>query len=187
MLRRLAQPGTLHARLRPPPLLRLRPTVPAFASGCRRARSTLSSATGAASASAAGPEIASAAPLRRWLTATKVPLLNLSISDLFGHAAFALAGTAFLDPDILNLRLLSVASGGATLVFTFFHPVGRPLWLPFGWNCLFMLINSGHIYRILVEQREADHLPPQALELWNAVFKHQGVSAVDFAKLLQAG
>ena len=104
MLRRLAQPGTLHARLRPPPLLRLRPTVPAFASGCRRARSTLSSATGAASASAAGPEIASAAPLRRWLTATKVPLLNLSISDLFGHAAFALAGTAFLDPDILNLR-----------------------------------------------------------------------------------
>ena len=65
--------------------------------------------------------------------------------------------------------------------------MGRPLWLPFGWNCLFMLINSGHIYRILVEQREADHLPPQALELWNAVFKHQGVSAVDFAKLLQAG
>ena len=50
-----------------------------------------------------------------------------------------------------------------------------------------MMINSGHIYRILVEQREADHLPPQALELWNAVFKHQGVSAVDFAKLLQAG
>ena len=36
------------------------------------------------------------------------------ISDLFGHVAFALAGTAFLDPDILNLRLLSVASGGAT-------------------------------------------------------------------------
>ena len=30
-----------------------------------------------------------------------------------------------------------------------------------------MLINSGHIYRILVEQREAEHLPPQALELWN--------------------
>ena len=24
-----------------------------------------------------------------------------------------------------------------------------------------MLINSGHIYRILVEQREAEHLPPQ--------------------------
>ena len=37
MLRRLAQPATLHARLRagPPPLLRLRPFVPALASGCR--------------------------------------------------------------------------------------------------------------------------------------------------------
>ena len=160
MLRRLAQPATLHSRLRPPPLLRLRPLVPALASGCRRACTTLSSAAG--TASAAIPATAStAAPLRRWLTCTKVPLLNVSISDLFGHVAFALAGTAFLDPDILNLRLLSVASGGATLVFTFFHPVGRPLWLPFGWNCLFMLINSGHIYRIMGEQREASRLPPQ--------------------------
>ena len=50
-----------------------------------------------------------------------------------------------------------------------------------------MIINSGHIYRIMGEQREASRLPPQALELWNAVLKHQGVSAVDFAKLLQAG
>ena len=192
MLRRLAQPATLHARLRagPPPPLRLRPFVPALASGCRRACTTLSSAAGgsaASAASAAAATASTAAPLRRWLTSTKVPLLKLSVSDLFGHVAFALAGTAFLDPDILNLRLLSVASGGATLVFTFFHPVGRPLWLPFGWNCLFMIINSGHIYRIMGEQREASRLPPQALELWNAVFKHQGVSAVDFAKLLQAG
>jgi hypothetical protein len=114
MLRRLAQPATLPSRLRPPPLLRLRPLVPALASGCRRACTTLSSAAGTASAASAPTGIATAAPLRRWLTATKVPLLNLSISDLFGHVAFALAGTAFLDPDILNLRLLSVASGGAT-------------------------------------------------------------------------
>ena len=98
-----------------------------------------------------------------------------------------LSGTAFLDPDILNLRILSVASGGATLVFTYFHPVGKPLWLPFMWNALFMMINSGHIYRIVSEQREAERLPPQALDLWRAVFAHQGVSAVDFARLLSAG
>ena len=102
MLRRLAQPATLHARLRagPPPLLRLRPSVPALASGCRRACTTLSSAAGgsaASAASAAAATASTAAPLRRWLTSTKVPLLKLSVSDLFGHVAFALAGMAFLD------------------------------------------------------------------------------------------
>lgn len=111
----------------------------------------------------------------------------MSLSEGFGHVAFLLAGTAFLDPDILNLRLLSVASGGATLVFAFFHPVGYPLWLPFGWNLAFMAINGGHIYRILTERWEADHLPPAATELWKHVFEHHGVSAVGFAKLLGAG
>ena len=43
-------------------------------------------------------------------TKVRVPLVGqLSISEIFGHTAFALAATAFLDPDILNLRLLSVA------------------------------------------------------------------------------
>ena len=110
-------------------------------------------ATTAELSSAATAPAASA--LRGLLTKTrfKLPVVgNLTISEVFGHSAFALAGTAFLDPDILNLRILSVASGGATLVFTYFHPVGKPLWLPFMWNALFMLINSGHIYRIVSEQ-----------------------------------
>lgn len=123
---------------------------------------------------------------RQWLTATRLPLLNLSVSEAFGHCAFATSALAYLDPDILNLRLLSVGSGCATLVFTYFHPIGTPLWLPFGWNLAFVLINSGHAHQILSERREAMRLPPQALDLWRAVFAHQGVSAVDFAKLLQA-
>jgi hypothetical protein len=118
----------------------------------------------------------------------RLPLLGkLSVSELFGHTAFALAATAFLDPDILNLRLLSVASGAATLIFTYYHPVGRPLWLPFGWNVLFMTINAGHIYSILSSKWEAERMPPQAVDLWKAVFSHQGVSAVDFNKLLACG
>ena len=142
----------------------------------------LSSSTGTASSASSG--------VRRWLTNTQVrlPLVgNVSISEVFGHSAFALAGTAFLDADVLNLRILSVASGAATLVFTYFHPVGKPLWLPFMWNALFMAINSGHIYNIVTEQREAERLPPQALELWRTVFAHRGVTAVDFARLLSAG
>ena len=128
--------------------------------------------------------------IRQWLTKSRIrlPLLGrVSVSDVFGHAAFALAGTAFLDPDILNLRLLSVASGAATLTFTYFHPVGKPLWLPFMWNALFMLINSGHIYSIFSERWEAERLDPRALELYSTVFEHQGLSAVDFAKLRSLG
>ena len=76
-----------------------------------------------------------------WLSRSR----QISLSEVFGHSGFLLAGTAFLDPDILNLRLLSVASGAATLVFTYWHPVGHPLWLPFGWNVVFMAINGGYM------------------------------------------
>ena len=152
--------------------------VPAIAP---RALSTI------AATAAPAAETAASSGIRKMLTTARPMLFGRSISEVSGHTAFALAGTAFLDPDILNLRLLSVASGGANLVFSYFHPVGKPLWLPFGWNLVFMAINGGHIYRILSERWQAERLPPQALDLWKAVFSHQGVSAVDFSKLLSAG
>ena len=161
--------------------------LPAALARCRTARNYSSAVFDGASSSAS---TSASAGVRGWLTKTqfRLPVVgNVSISEVFGHSAFALAGTAFLDPDILNLRLLSVASGSATLVFTYFHPVGKPLWLPFMWNALFMVINGGHIYRILTEQRQADHLPPQALDLWRSVFAHRDMSAVDFSRLLSAG
>ena len=117
-----------------------------------------------------------------------LPLVgSLTLSEMFGHSAFLLSGTAFLDPDILNLRVFSMLSGGATMVFAYFHPVGHPLWLPFGWNLLFMGINASHIYRIKSEQWAAEALPAEALALWRGVFEQHGVSSVDFAKLLAAG
>lgn len=117
-----------------------------------------------------------------------LPLLGpMCPSEAFGHAAFMLAGTAFLEPDILSLRAISIAAGGATLVFTYFHPTGRPLWLPFGWNVVFMLINATQIYHILHDSSEAKKLPPQALELWREVFAAHGLSDVEFSKLLSAG
>lgn len=140
-----------------------------------------------AASSAAAPVSASTTSVRQLLTSPRRLLFGHSISEVFGHSSFVLAGTAFLDPDIFNLRLLSVASGSANLIFSYFHPVGKPLWLPFGWNLAFMAINCGHIYRIQSEHWQAQSLPPQALNLWRAVFQYQGVSAVDFSKLLAAG
>jgi len=118
----------------------------------------------------------------------RLPVLgSMSPSEVFGHAAFMLSGTAFLEPEILPLRILSVAAGSATLVFAYFHPTGRPLWLPFGWNVVFMLINSAYIYKIISERRHSEQLPPQALALWRSVFAAHSLSAVDFDKLLHAG
>ncbi|KAL3905630.1 MAG: hypothetical protein SGPRY_010846, partial [Prymnesium sp.] len=118
----------------------------------------------------------------------EVPLVGaISISEMFGHASFMLAGTAFLDPDILGLRILSVMAGSATLIFTYWHPVGKPLWIPFGWNIVFIVINGGRIYEILSERRKADQLPEQAVEVWRSVFAAHGVEKPLFAKLLETG
>ena len=92
----------------------------------------------------------------------RMPFLGVSsVSELFGHAAFALAGVAYLEPDILNLRILSVAAGMGSIIFSFFHPVGVPLWLPIRWNALFCTINCCHIWYILSKERQAELLPPQ--------------------------
>lgn len=170
----------------------------------RRARSALSGA-GSSPASTAAPKMghrrlpgwvgaasqdgSGAARLRELLTRRfEWPMVgSLSISEIAGHSAFLLAGTAFLDPDVLHLRVLSVASGAANLVFTYFHPTGAPLWLPFRYNILFMAINMWHILNIVGERREAANMPPQAIELWKTVFELHGVSAVEFARLLHAG
>lgn len=118
----------------------------------------------------------------------KLPLIGeLSVSEALGHTSFLLAGAAWGCPDILNLRMLSVSSGAATLFFTFFHPVGKPLWIPFGWNIVFMVINLTHISGILAARWEAENLPEQALELYRQVFATHALSQVEFARLLHAG
>ena len=185
----------LRAALRAPAPRRLLCTTVGGGAASSAAAAGSSAAAGASSTAAAGSSSSSAAAggvlsavgdaMRRRF---HLPLLGqISPSEVCGHLAFLLAGTAFLDPEILNLRVLSVAAGGATLVFTFFHPIGRPLWLPFGWNVIFMAINGGHIYQILSERQAAERLPPQALELWQSVFAVHGVSKTNFARLLEYG
>ena len=94
--------------------------------------------------------------------------VTVSISECFGHAAFLLGGAAYVFDDILHLRALSVVSGAAAIVFSYFHPVGQPLWLPIRWNAAFMLINLMHIYRCLNERLTS--LTPQAQCLYDEVF-----------------
>eukprot|EP00962_Isochrysis_galbana_P057096 scaffold29313_cov146-Isochrysis_galbana.AAC.1 len=174
----------MHALRRAAVMASRSPPVPlarrASGSHCSRRQRWLSSAAERASSTPATPEGMPPPPsgLGAWMRRRRpIPVLGqLSPSEVCGHAAFFLSGTAFLEPEILQLRVLSVFAGGATLVFTYFHPIGSPLWLPFRWNVVFMLINSIYIYRILSEREHADRLPPQALELWERTFAPHGLS-----------
>jgi len=91
------------------------------------------------SKSSSGPSKAAARPVaagRRSLlsnessiiTEPKTILNNLSISEAAGHASFAFVTAAYLNSDILVLRLLSCASFSLSIIFsiTELNPSGFP-------------------------------------------------------------
>jgi len=81
-------------------------------------------------------------PIPRWISPRSY---SFALSECFGHASFVLVAVSYATDDFLLLRIIAVAGSTCMLFFTYFHPHGRILWLPFQWNVLFILINS---YRI---------------------------------------
>lgn len=71
------------------------------------------------------------------------------------------------------------------LFFTFFHPHGRVLWLPFKWNVLFIAINSYRIGKIYLNRLYADTLPAELLAIRSNHFSV--LDPVDFYKLIKVG
>eukprot|EP00588_Corethron_pennatum_P006780 CAMPEP_0194283126 /NCGR_PEP_ID=MMETSP0169-20130528/24706_1 /TAXON_ID=218684 /ORGANISM="Corethron pennatum, Strain L29A3" /LENGTH=468 /DNA_ID=CAMNT_0039028663 /DNA_START=266 /DNA_END=1672 /DNA_ORIENTATION=- len=107
------------------------------------------------------------------------------VSELFGHTSFVLVATSYALDDYLMLRVVATAGCSSMLFFTYFHPHGRVLWLPFRWNALFILINSVYIAKVMMERAEADRLTDS-----ERAFHHDHLSVVDivdFAKLLKMG
>lgn len=87
--------------------------------------------------------------------------------------------------DFLMLRIIAVAGSTSMLLFTYFHPHGRVLWLPFKWNLLFIAINCYRIGKALTDEYLANQLSEEMIRLRN---EHvSAVVMVDFAKLVQAG
>jgi Popeye protein conserved region len=70
----------------------------------------------------------------------------------FAHTANVLFLCSFLVRDILWLRLLSVV-GGAALLPYYVYSQAEILWVPMGWNLVFMTINSIQSYRLFLERR----------------------------------
>jgi len=81
-------------------------------------------------------------PIPRWISPRSY---SFTLSECFGHASFILVAISYATDDFLLLRIMAVAGSTSMLFFTYFHPHGRVLWLPFQWNLLFIFINT---YRI---------------------------------------
>jgi CRP-like cAMP-binding protein len=112
-------------------------------------------------------------------------IFEYSVSELAGHASFILVAASYAVDDFLMLRMIAVAGSTSMLVFTFFHPHGRVLWLPFRWNLLFILINSYRIGRVMFDKYEVRRLQPEELKLHHAHF--QVMDLTDFSKLFRLG
>jgi len=113
--------------------------------------------------------------------------VETSISELFGHSAFLTLALSFSFQDILTLRLCSLLSGISMAVFNFYHPNGKPLYLPLRWNLLFIFINTYMIILILVNYWKSQKLGRYEMKMFEQNFDLTGMNLVDFRKLCLAG
>ena len=104
-----------------------------------------------------------------------------SIPTMLGHASFALVALSYSTTDDFLLRTIAVSGSTMMLFFSYYHPHGRPLWLPFGWNVVLIGINLFQVTAKVMKEREAK----EACRIESYVYKNffPDFSEVDFAKL----
>jgi hypothetical protein len=130
--------------------------------------------------------------VRKWLTtnhtlqffSTEVTFCYASIA---GHLSFALLAASWTFQDMMSLRVLAVAAGLSSMMFTYWHPVGKTLWLPFNWNLLFVIINMVYLGDFLYRRYRAGQLTDEMLQLYNSVFYHTTLEIADYDRLLDLG
>lgn len=121
-------------------------------------------------------------PIPRWVSPQHI---TTSISETFGHSSFILVALSYAVDDFLQLRLIAIAGSSAMLVFTYFHPHGRVLWLPFKWNVLFIAINAYRVMKVHMDRFFAEQLSPSMLHMHDHHF--YVMDRVDFARLVRLG
>jgi len=103
----------------------------------------------------------------------------MNIATIAGHLAFGLIAFSFLVKDILYLRILSILASLFSVLYNFYIPL-EPMWLPIGWNIIFVLVNLYHIAVIIYEKRPVK-MSPKEKELYETMFR--GLSPVEFLKI----
>ena len=103
----------------------------------------------------------------------------MDIATIVGHLAFGLIAFSYLVKDIMYLRLLSIVASLFGMFFNYTVPA-EPMWLPIGWNGLFVLVNIYHISVLLYEKRPIK-MAPKDKELYETLFKD--LSPVEYLKI----
>jgi len=121
-------------------------------------------------------------PIPRWISPQYI---TTTYSEIFGHSSFILVAISYAVDDFIHLRLIAIAGSSAMLVFTYFHPHGVVLWLPFKWNLLFILINSYRVMKVYMDRFWAAQLDDMMMYMHDHHF--YVMDTVDFAKLVRLG
>ena len=103
----------------------------------------------------------------------------MNIATIAGHLAFGLIAFSFLVKDILWLRLVSILASLFSVFYNWVIPV-EPLWIPIGWNFVFVALNLYHIAVIMYEKRPVQ-MSPKHKELYETMFKN--LTPVEFLKI----
>jgi hypothetical protein len=103
----------------------------------------------------------------------------MNIAVIAGHLAFGLIAFSFLVRDILWLRVVSILASLFSVFYNWVIPV-EPMWIPIGWNFVFVALNLYHIAIIVYEKRPV-HMSPKHKELYETMFKD--MTPVEFLKI----
>jgi Popeye protein conserved region len=121
-----------------------------------------------------------------WMNQKSKFMGHLSLSEVAGNASFVMVTLSFLNTDILMLRYLAMGGTALSIVFQYYRAV--PLWIPIRWNVLLLAINAAMATALIVERREANHMPAELEYLYkNADFEARGFDRVEFYKLFKLG
>lgn len=121
-------------------------------------------------------------PVPRWVSPHHY---TITLSEVFGHSSFILVAASYAMDDFLQLRIMAVAGSSAMLFFTYFHPHGRVLWLPFKWNVAFILINSYRLGKVYIDRFYASTLAEEFKTIRQNHF--YVLDPGDFYKLVKLG
>jgi len=121
-------------------------------------------------------------PVPRWISPRHI---TYKVSEVFGHCSFVLVAISYAVDDFLQLRILAIAGSSAMLVFTYFHPHGRILWLPFQWNIIFVLLNTWRVAKVYIDWILSEQLSNGLSKLYDHHF--YVMEKADFARLVRLG
>jgi len=103
----------------------------------------------------------------------------MNVAAIAGHLAFGLIAFSFIVKDILYLRFVSILASLFSVFYNWVIPV-EPMWIPIGWNFVFVALNLYHIAVIVYEKRPV-HMSPKHKELYETMFKD--LTPVEFLKI----